>query len=313
MIQITLVHQAALGDTMLLLPLFRALRERFSEACSITLVTKPNMGQMLTMLGLIERYASADDREHAAWFAPPDSNDAALPSPPDWARGDLLISAVSTGSDPWAAHARLARHGLVSRFPGNGLIYFEPRPPEDFAGHVTQWHRRQLGELDLAEPSPTLPRVNPDGAVLIHPGSGSDAKCWPRDRFISVGRTLKRNGILPTFILGEAEQERWGRAAIDALKDEFPWYLHMGLFELAERMSRARMYLGNDSGVTHVAAAMGIPVIALFGPSNDIQWRPIGPGVTILRAAPPHERSLESLEESAVLDALLAELRKIET
>ena len=51
---------------------------------------------------------------------------------------------------------------------------------------------------------------------------------------------------------------------IDRLKGEFPWYLLIGLYELAEKMGRARLYLGNDSGVTHLAAAMGVPVIVLF-------------------------------------------------
>jgi len=81
-----------------------------------------------------------------------------------------------------------------------------------------------------------LVKINPDGVMVIHPGSGGDAKCWPRERFLSLGRNLKRNGIIPTFILGEAEQERWGHQVVDALKSEFPWYLHMGLYELAEKL-----------------------------------------------------------------------------
>jgi ADP-heptose:LPS heptosyltransferase len=122
---------------------------------------------------------------------------------------------------------------------------------------------------------------------------------------------LKRNGLLPTFILGEAEQERWGHKVVDDLKEEFPWYLHMGLYELAERMSRGRVYLGNDSGVSHLAAAMGIPVIVLFGPSNDAQWRPIGPSVKVVRAPAPFEQSLEHLDHDTVLGELFAELRKL--
>ena len=116
---------------------------------------------------------------------------------------------------------------------------------------------------------------------------------------------------MPTFILGEAEQERWGIKVVNALKDEFPWYLHMGLYELSERLSRARLYLGNDSGVTHLAAAMGVPVIALFGPSNEMQWGPAGAAVKILRAPPPDAADLGALEESAVMQEILAEIRKI--
>jgi ADP-heptose:LPS heptosyltransferase len=232
-------------------------------------------------------------------------------SSPEWAAADVLISAVSSGNDAWAANARLARKALGKN---NGLYFFEPRPPADFGGHVTAFHREQLASQGLVLEEPELPllRVNPDGAVVIHPGSGGDAKCWPREKFLSLGRALKRNGILPTLILGEAEQDRWGRGFVDSLKDEFPWYLHMGFYELAERLSRARVYLGNDSGVSHLAAAVGVPVIALFGPSSDAQWRPLGPSVKVLRAATPCEAELEKLEEEVVLGEMLAELRKIE-
>ncbi len=279
---ITIVHQGALGDTILLVPLFRALRMRLS-GCHITIITRPNLGQMLTMMGLTDAYASAEDREHALWFAAAGEGDAPNSSPA-WATSDLLISAVSSGKDAWSENARRARRGM----PADSLLFFDPRlptPPNHFAGHLCRWHRQQLSPLALDEPPLPPPRVNPDGALVMHPGSGGDNKCWPREHFLALGRSLKRNGIVPTIILGEAEQERWGNALINSLKDEFPWYLHMGLYELAERLSRARLYLGNDSGVTHLAAAMAIPVIALFGPSNEVQWGPVGPSVKILRAA----------------------------
>jgi ADP-heptose:LPS heptosyltransferase len=310
--QVTVVHQGAVGDTAVLIPLFRSLRRRYGGeggergGWASPIVTRMNLGQMLMMMGFVENHASADDRDHTRWFAEPEGGKPN--SLPSWAGADLLISAVSNGADAWAANARLARRALGRE---EDVLFFDPRPPADYPGHVTEFHREQLASLALEPAELPLPRINPDGAVVIHPGSGGDAKCWPREKFLSLGRALKRNGILPTLILGEAEQERWGYREVDALKAEFPWYLHMGFYELAERLSRARLYLGNDSGVTHLAAAMGVPVIALFGPSNDVQWRPIGPSVRILRAPPPHERSIDRIEEAVVLAEMLAELRKL--
>jgi ADP-heptose:LPS heptosyltransferase len=306
-LRVTVVHQAALGDTVLLVPLFRSLSARFQHA-KITVVTRSNLGQMMTMMGWVDAYASADDRDHSAWFAEPDGmKPNALP---DWANCDLLLSAVSNGRDAWARNARLAmKPGAAGVWTvQTPVMFFEPRPPNDYVGHVTAWHREQLGVLGLKEPPPPLLRDNPDGAIVIHPGSGGEAKCWPRERFLQLGRDLKRNGIVPTFILGEAEEERWGVKVVQALKDEFPWYLHMGLYELTERMGRARMYLGNDSGVTHLAAAVGIPVIALYGPSDDTQWRPLGPSVKLLRGKQP--KVLESLPVDEVLAEMMAELRR---
>jgi ADP-heptose:LPS heptosyltransferase len=314
--QVTVVHQGALGDTVVLIPLFRSLRQRFAEVggCAITVVTRMNLGQMLMMMGFVEAHASADDREHSAWFGPPEGGKAN--SMPAWAGADLLISAVSNGSDAWAENARRARQAMGKGGEGGGLCFFEPRPPLaplEYGGHVTAWHREQLESQGLALEGAPLPllRVNPDGAVVIHPGSGGDAKCWPREKFLGLAHALKRNGILPTLILGEAEQDRWGRAFVESLKGEFPWYLNMGFYELAERLSRARVYLGNDSGVTQLAAAVGVPVIALFGPSSDVQWRPVGPAVKVLRAEAPFERDLAKLEEGVVLGEMLAELRKL--
>ncbi|HVX84120.1 MAG TPA: glycosyltransferase family 9 protein [Phycisphaerae bacterium] len=291
---------------MLLIPLFRSLRKHFEhDGAAITMVTKANLGQMLTMLGFVDGYASADDREHTAWFVPPEEGSVGANSAPVWADCDLLISAVSTGRDAWAANAE--------RSPARRRVYFNPRPDAEYPHHVTEFHRKQLAAagLDLPAGPLPLPRSNPDGAIVIHPGSGGDAKCWPRERFLGLARALKRLGYPPTLILGEAEQERWGNQIIDQLQQEFAWYLHMGLYELADRLSRARLYLGNDSGVTHLAAAMGIPTVTLFGPSDDRQWAPVGPGVQVLRPAAPASRDLQALEEETVLHTLLADLRRI--
>ena len=314
MLKISVVHQGALGDTILLIPLVRSLRQRFASSggAHVTIVTRTNLGQMLMLLGFVDAHASADDRQHTMWFVAPDGLHPN--SMPAWANADLLISFVSNGNDAWARNAKFAM-----RPPASGywqiytpLLFVEPKPPADFVGHVTEWHRRQLESLDLYEPPLPLPRKNPDGVVVIHPGSGSDAKCWPREKFLSLAQALKRNGIIPTLILGEAEEDRWGKAVVKSLQEEFPWYLHMGLYELTERLGRARLYLGNDSGVSHAAGAMGVPTIALFGPSNDRQWMPVGPSVKVLRADHPHEKVLALLDESVVLGEMLAELRKID-
>ncbi len=117
--RITLVHQAALGDTILLIPLLRALTLRWPDA-RITLVTRPAFGQLLVMLGYAHAWSSADDRDHTLWFAPPESPTEPN-SRPAWSSTDLLISAVSTGHDAWSANARLAWDRLSSRSNGGGV------------------------------------------------------------------------------------------------------------------------------------------------------------------------------------------------
>lgn len=289
--RITLAHAGALGDTILLVPLLRALKTRYPGA-AITLVMRPAFGQLLSLWGEADAWASMDDPLCSRWFA------ADAEHAPAWADCDLLLSAVSDGRDAWSANARRLS-------PRAQLLFFQPRPPADFPGHVSAYHHQQLATLALAEPSAGPVLRNPDGPILIHPGSGGEAKCWPREYFLQLGRDLKRNGILPTFILGEAEQERWGQRTIAQLQDEFPWYLHMGLYELSEKMRRARLYIGNDSGVSHLAGAVGLPSLILFGPSNDVQWRPWGPAIEILRA-PTAPQDLTQLSPATVLTRILA-------
>ncbi len=186
------------------------------------------------------------------------------------------------------------------------LLFFHPRPPADYLAHVTHYHRAQLAPLNLPDPPPTPPLLNPDGPILFHPGSGGESKCWPRESFLALAADLVRNGLKPTFLLGEAEQERWGRPAIADLQSRHPTCFHVGLYELAERMQRARLFLGNDAGVTHLAAALGLPTIALFGPSNSTQWSPLGPQVTVLHA--PDPSNMGSLAVAEVLNTVLSHL-----
>jgi len=292
--RITLVHQAALGDTILLLPLLAGLRGRYPRA-RITLVSHASLGRLLQRMGAVDDHGSAEGPEHGRWFA---DDGASASGRPEWAACDLLISAVSDGKDAWAQHAEHAA-------PDARRVYFEPRPPADYAGHVTRYHREQLAAqgLELPEPAAGIANVNENGAVLIHPGSGGAAKCWPRERFGSVAEKLEARGIVVKWLLGPVETERWGAASVDALRCRFSVLIHQDIETVYAELVKARLYLGNDSGVTHLAAASGIRTVALFGPSNLMQWRPVGPQVQVVKA-PGGE--LSALRVDGVFDHVFA-------
>jgi ADP-heptose:LPS heptosyltransferase len=143
-----------------------------------------------------------------------------------------------------------------------------------------------------------------DRVVAIHPGSGSPKKNWPPDRFAELADRLSRDArLVPLFLIGEAEQgveEEIRRRSASA-----PAFLSgCALVELAAVLSACAGYVGNDSGVTHVAASVGIPVVALFGPSNAALWGPRGDRVRILRAAPREAAGMEGISVDAVFQAL---------
>jgi ADP-heptose:LPS heptosyltransferase len=113
--------------------------------------------------------------------------------------------------------------------------------------------------------------------VAVHPGSGSRQKNWPLDQFMALARALEKRGQAIAWVLGPSEQELTLPAAALVWRDS-------NLPTLAARLARCRCYIGNDSGVTHLAAAVGCPTIALFGVSDAEVWAPQGIQVRILKA-----------------------------
>jgi ADP-heptose:LPS heptosyltransferase len=110
--------------------------------------------------------------------------------------------------------------------------------------------------------------------ILVHPGSGSPAKNWPVERFAEV------IGALPVpigLILGEADE------TADAMLDKaYPRLCRRPLGVLAERLAGCRAYLGNDSGISHLAGLSGARTVVMFGPTDPRVWRPLGPRVSVL-------------------------------
>ncbi len=121
--------------------------------------------------------------------------------------------------------------------------------------------------------------------VAIHPGSGSEKKCWPVDRFEALARRLvDQKDCQIALILGPADERLVER--MNALRQSLGCVLahNLPLRLLACVLSKCSAYVGNDSGVTHLAAVTGIPVLALFGPTDPAIWAPVGPNVKIITA-----------------------------
>jgi heptosyltransferase-3 len=106
--------------------------------------------------------------------------------------------------------------------------------------------------------------------AVIHPFSGSPRKNWPLEKFRALARGIERR--MPVeWCAGPDDPPLAGAVRID------------DLYELACWLARARLYIGNDSGISHLAAAVGAPVLALFGPTDPRIWAPRGPNVRVMR------------------------------
>jgi heptosyltransferase III len=142
-------------------------------------------------------------------------------------------------------------------------------PPQGAGMHAVDFYMEQVG----GEPG-AVPRISctprKDNFAVIHPFSGSPKKNWPLYKFRALAHSLERS--MPVhWCAGHDDPPLEGAVHLD------------DLYELACWLARARLYVGNDSGITHLAAAVGTPVLALFGPTDPAIWGPRGPNVRIAR------------------------------
>ncbi len=141
--------------------------------------------------------------------------------------------------------------------------------------------------------------------VVMHPGSGGQKKCWHLENFITVAKELRSRDIEVLFLLGPTEVERLRPAEKMYLHSTAPCAAHLSLAQVIAILSGADAFIGNDSGVTHLAAGMGLRTIALFGPTDPAVYQPLGPAVTVLHDTGPGfaERPSPAFQQ-AVLDRL---------
>ena len=123
--------------------------------------------------------------------------------------------------------------------------------------------------------------------VAIHPGSGAVEKCWPTSRFAEVIKRLWEQNHPVLLLAGPADTERVNdvlkQLSLPPKPEMFKMLTHAPLLEVAQRLLQCRCYLGNDSGITHLAAMLGVPTVAIFGPTDPAIWRPVGPFVKVLQ------------------------------
>jgi heptosyltransferase-3 len=153
------------------------------------------------------------------------------------------------------------------------VIFLPALPPDAAAVHATDFYLDQVRGL-CPSTVEAIPRIRcevpREDFAVIHPFSGSVRKNWPLDKFRQLARGLERN-MRVHWCAGPEDPPLAGAVRIARL------------YELACWLARARLYVGNDSGITHLAAAVGTPVLALFGPTNPEIWAPRGPNVRVLR------------------------------
>jgi heptosyltransferase-2 len=325
--QILIWHQGALGDLLLAGPALAALRRHYPGA-RITALGHPGRWALFTPT---LRLTAVWDSGAAAW-APLFAGASPLPPLLNARLAPFQLAVIFSPRPHPALAARLAQAGVGS------VVQLPSWPREDDpepVGTLQARHLTRLGASCPGEPFrlkmggdwaiPLPARLNLPGPFLaVAPGSGHARKNWPLAHYYEVTRELAWNhGLTVVWLAGPGERPllpylRGLAAAQDQLL-----LADLPLTRVAAALARCRLYLGGDSGLTHLAAAAGAAqVLALFGPTDPRTWSPRGPRVKILTApcpkapcAPAREITcpapvcLENLPASQVLEAASALLQ----
>ena len=274
---ITVIHMGAIGDLVQAMPTLRAVREKW-PAANVMLVGRCERTTLVQMAGLVDACVDFDVFSHA----PPASREA-----------DLVIDLFSAAMTK-QSHA------------AGEVCHIEPLPPAGWAQPASVWLLRQAtARLDLppVPEAPEMPVPQPlldeaqtllaacgisERFAALGAGSGSTKKNWPLDRFQEIARRLRHDaGRKVVWLSGPAEQER---GTLAALGPEETVLADLSLEQAAGVLALADAYVGNDSGVTQIAAAVRrpggrpTPTVALFGPTDPRVWGPQGPHGRIVRS-----------------------------
>ncbi len=294
----------AVGDFIVTLPALAALRARW-PAARLEVIGYPRVTGLALLGGLADAARSLDAAGTARLFslgAGPGAAEAA-----EWARYDIVVSYLHDPSGSVRRH--LAAAGVRTVLEGSPMV--EGR-------HAADHLLLPLQGLAIYGEGPAVPRVAADAGagcrllgqvagragpwLVLHPGSGSPRKNWPAAGFLEAGtRLAAAYGLAPVLSAAEADEAVIGR--LRAMGCGWPVLQDLPLVELAGALAAASLYVGNDSGVSHLAAAAGCPTVAVFGPTDPATWAPRGPAVRIVSAPERSTGSLLAVPAAAVCAA----------
>jgi ADP-heptose:LPS heptosyltransferase len=290
------LHAGALGDFVLALHVLSRLRGLRGDM-RIDVVARSPLARWLSGRGIIDHALDYESCGFSQLFSPEES--ARVTPELDAIRGyDLVLNFMSDGTGSPASGLR--RVGV------RRLLCIDPAPAASTLvarRHITeQWMRAVADQgLDLQQAAPTRLQMpdserelarrrlaefcgRPEGMLaLIHPGSGGRAKCAPLSWFEAHVDSAKRAGNGVAWMIGPTEVEWYGQAWIKRLQASAPVLCEEDIGRAAEWIRGSDRYIGNDAGMTHVAALLGVETLAVFGPTDPKVWGPLGTKVTCLR------------------------------
>ncbi len=300
--KILVIHQGALGDLVLNFPALESLKQE--KKAFVAILCSSQLGRIAHELNVVDAYFSLESACFCSLFC-----EEMTPAVKEFISDYNTLILISFSN---------AIEGYLRQNHGGKVHKISPRPPVDEETHVALYIIEQLvakGLLDncglrtrsvmfwrrlhfvssrQTQPSAKskiqnrkskIRNLRVKNSIIIHPGAGSPRKRWPVKNFVQVASIIKGMNLGEVvFVVGPAESDLapFIKAGI---KGDFQAREVCDLSCLIALVRQARCFVGNDSGVTHLAAFMGIPTVAIFGPSSPKRWSPVGPATTVLRGA----------------------------
>lgn len=305
---ITVIRNGAMGDFILTLPALATLRTAYPTS-SIRLIAHPAFAALAAPETILN--------SSSARLAPLYSATTPL---------SKITQELFSSTDFILAYSTAADHILghnLRQLVGAEFICHDPRPPAATTKHITNHLLAPLKQagLPVNKPLPYIQleqealtfaqrwwRQSPFNkpVIIMHPGSGGRHKCWPLKRFVHLSQALEKASYQTLWLHGPADAH-----IATALATHLPTCCLLaspGPARLAALIQKARLFIGNDSGPAHMAAAVGTPTMVLFGPTDPRIWRPPHPHVVVIQAP---NSNLESLQVSTVQQQALTYLQQL--
>jgi heptosyltransferase-2 len=300
--RILVIRGGAIGDFVLTLPAIKLLRDRFPEA-HLEILGYTHIAALAEKRFYADAVRSIESASLAKFFA----KDSDLPAEfLDYFGGfDLILSYLYDPDGIFETNVKKS---------GSGAFIASPSKLDE-REHASFQLARPLAALGLSlkDPSAHLFPTDADrnaikslqGKMAFHPGSGSETKNWPIENWIELGNALLARAHSLIIIAGEADTARTPqlKRAWDGKPVRFAE--NLPLPHLAALLESSD-FIGHDSGISHIAGAVGAQCLLLFGPTDPAIWAPANENVTVLRAP---EGELRLLKVETVL--LLYELMRI--
>jgi len=282
--KILVIRGGAIGDFILTLPVFQALKKYFPQT-ELEVLGYPKVAKLAVEAGWANQARSIEDPGLVRFFAPRG------PVPPEWlhyfSQFDIIISYLFDPDEIFK--------GNISHSGKHHYIHGPHRPDEKLNIHAIDSLLKPLEKLAVYESGwlPDLSRLigtqsKPERKtvrIAMHPGSGSPMKNWPTERWTELIQQLTDVSNLEILVVGgEAERELCDLIPNHLPEDKCQVFMNQPLEELSRSLADCDAFIGHDSGISHLAAALGVPAVILWGPTNLNVWRPVGKHVTIIES-----------------------------